>query len=178
MQTWGTRTKRLFLAGAAILCLSGPAMAQNTIPGDVLNAALIDSTGKNAGKVTVRPATDGVLITLEAEGLKAGWHGFHVHGVGNCDDHAEHFKQAGGHLNDNDKHGFLNPEGPHKGDLPNIWAHADGTVKAEFYSEDLDVAELMDTDGSAFMIHDVADDYKTDPAGESGPRLVCGVVSR
>ena len=165
----------LMLAGVCLLCLSGPVMAQD------LNAALVNDAGKAVGSALVRQVDDddGILLTLEVNDLSPGWHGLHIHAVGNCDDHADHFKMAGGHLADADeKHGFLNAEGPHKGDLPNIWVHKDGTAKVEIYSEDLDVKDLIDKDGSAIMIHEKPDDHKTDPAGDSGTRLACGVLTR
>lgn len=173
MQKPTPRALRLILTGTALLCLAGPAMAQD------LNAALVNDAGKAVGKASIRTASDGMLVMVEASGLAPGWHGLHIHAIGNCDDHAAHFKNAGGHLAESDqKHGYLNTDGPHQGDLPNIWVHADGTAKVEIYSDDLDAEDLMDADGSAVMIHATADDYKTDPAGASGERLACGVIGR
>ena len=163
--------RKLILASVVLFCLTAPAMAQN------LNAALVNDAGKNVGKADFKAGPEGVLISFDVAGLTPGWHGLHIHTTGNCDDHADHFKMAGGHLAGKDeKHGFMNADGPHKGDLPNIWVHADGTAKVEFFGEDLDLADLMDTDGSAVMIHAGPDDYKTDPSGDSGDRLACGVI--
>lgn len=167
------RLMTMALAGAAVICLSGPVMAQT----GTLEARLVNDAGKDTGTASVTSVPDGVLIMVEATGLKPGWHGLHIHGVGNCEDHAEHFKKAGSHLAEaGEKHGFLNAEGPHEGDLPNIWVHKDGTAKVEIYSEELEMKDLTDADGSAVMIHDAPDDYKTDPAGASGERLACGVI--
>ena len=169
--------KKLILTSVALFCLAAPAMAQDAVAD--LHAALVDNAGKDVGNADFKVGPDGVLISVALAGLTPGWHGLHIHTTGNCDDHADHFKMAGGHLADSDdKHGFLNADGQHKGDLPNIWVHKDGTAKAEFFSDGLAVADLMDTDGSAVMIHETADDYKTDPAGASGARLACGVVQK
>ena len=169
--------QKLILTGVALFCLSVPVMAHDAVK-DV-HAVLVNDAGKDVGKATISVAgDDGVLVTVEATGLAPGWHGLHMHTIGNCDDHADHFKMAGGHLAGKDeKHGFLNAAGPHKGDLPNIWVHEDGTAKVQIFSEDLEMEDVMDQDGAALMIHETADDYLTDPAGASGARLACGVLA-
>lgn len=177
MKRTTSRLCTMALAGVAVICLGLPAMAQAPAAGTTVS--LVNDAGKNVGSALIRQVgdDDGILLTLEVNDLSPGWHGLHIHAVGACDDHADHFKKAGGHLADsNEKHGFLNPEGPHKGDLPNIWVHKDGTAKVEIFTEDLDVKDLKDADGSALMIHEKPDDYTTDPAGDSGTRLACGVI--
>ena len=172
------RALSLALTGAAFVCLSAPVMAQEVMQAPAGSSiSLVNDAGGNVGSALIREGEEGLLLTVEVEGLPPGWHGLHVHAVGACDDHADHFKKAGSHLAEaGEKHGFLSAEGAHKGDLPNIWVHEDGTAKVEIYAEDLDMADLKDADGSALMIHAGQDDYKTDPSGSSGDRLACGVI--
>lgn len=136
---------------------------------------LYNDAGKEVGSINVAPMKDGLHISLQAHDLPPGAHGFHVHAVGDCSDHADHFKKSGGHYSrPGQEHGFQNAKGPHAGDLPNITVAADGTVKAQFVLTTMTVDELYDKDGSAFMIHAKADDYISQPAGDAGERLACG----
>ncbi len=180
MRNFKTRVWGVALMGAALFCLAVPVMSQDTAaPAADLKATLVNEAGKEVGTAAIRSAPDGSIITVEVSEMAPGWHGLHVHAVGDCADHADHFKKAGAHLADADeKHGFMAAEGPHKGDLPNIWVHTDGTAKVELFSDELEADDLMDKDGSAIMIHAAADDHKTDPSGSSGERLACGVVKR
>lgn len=169
------------LTGAALFCFSGTASAEDMAKGMTeLKASLVNDSGKAVGSATFRPAEDeGALVAVEVSGLTPGWHGLHIHTTGDCSDHADHFKKAGGHMAEGDeKHGFLAKDGPHEGDLPNLWVGADGTGKAEYFSEELDLSDLIEGDGSALMIHAGPDDYKTDPAGSSGDRVACGVIGK
>lgn len=168
----------LTLTGVALFCLSAPVIAQTSpVAAGTTEVSLVNDAGKNVGTALIREGGNGLVLTVEADSLAPGWHGLHVHAVGACDDHADHFKKAGSHLADSDeKHGFLSAKGPHKGDLPNIWVHKDGSAKVDIYTEELDMKDLKDTDGSALMIHAGPDDYKTDPSGSSGDRLACGVI--
>jgi superoxide dismutase, Cu-Zn family len=156
-------------------------------PGDTATAAtasgqgaatalLRDASGAERGRVTIVPASTGKLrLTLDASGMPPGTRAFHVHGTGRCD--APAFTTAGGHWNPAMKqHGRDNPMGAHAGDMPNIDVGADGraTVTAEI---DGDLAGLLDADGAAVIVHAAADDYRTDPTGNAGSRLACGVVT-
>lgn len=143
------------------------------------HTALIDATGNTVGEATL--IANGSVIELAAEvfGLSPGEHGIHVHTTGKCD--APTFSTAGGHLNPNaHKHGTMNPAGPHMGDLPNIVVGANGigSIRTTLVgaSEELRAA-MFDADGSAVIVHAGPDDYKTDPAGNSGGRIACGVVT-
>ncbi|HWL12343.1 MAG TPA: superoxide dismutase family protein, partial [Ureibacillus sp.] len=108
-------------------------------------------------------------------------HGIHIHEVGKCEKPT--FETAGAHFNPLEKqHGIENPQGPHLGDLPNIAPEEDGTVQVEFVAKNLTLEpgmenSLLDKDGSAIVIHEDPDDYKTDPAGNSGTRIACGVIT-
>lgn len=158
------------------LCLSvmlAPALASaSDAPGRV-SADLKDKDGNSAGKVTLTSMGDHLMGSIEAAGLAPGDHGMHIHAVGQCD--APDFTTAGGHLNPTGKkHGLDNPEGPHQGDLPALTAGADGKGKKDFASNST-IAAILDADGGAFVVHAGPDDQKSDPAGNSGPRVLCGV---
>jgi Cu-Zn family superoxide dismutase len=124
---------------------------------------------------------DGIVkIHLEAKGLPPGVHGFHIHQTGKCEPPS--FTSAGDHLNPTHKqHGFYNPKGFHAGDLPNIQVAADGTVRADVESKNVTLKKgepnsLLRKGGTSLVIHEKADDYVTDPSGNSGSRIACGVI--
>jgi len=119
-------------------------------------------------------------MILELTGIPAGSHGIHIHEKGICDP-VGGFASAGVHYSGGMKHGVMTDGGPHAGDLPNVNAGPDGVVKAEFFIDgvSLDAAgknPLRDSDGSAVVIHAEPDDYISQPAGESGKRIACGVI--
>ena len=146
----------------------------------VASGALRTANGVPAGTVVVLAAGDNVTINLVALGLPAGTHGVHLHMVGSCE--APAFASAGGHLNPHGmQHGTSNPAGSHLGDLPNlvIDSHGSGTLSAKLREpRSVAEAELFDGDGTALVIHADPDDYKTDPSGNSGTRIACGVLKR
>ena len=177
-----------FLLLAALIVFAAPAFAaekemtavpqQAAAPPVSAEAKLLDAAGKDAGTATITAAPRGLLVRIEATGLSPGWHGVHFHGTGDCSDHTEHFKKSGGHAaREGEKHGLLSNGTPHAGDLPNLFAGADGVGKAEFYADDIGLDMLQDKDGGALMIHATADDHRTDPSGNSGDRISCGVIS-
>ena len=115
-------------------------------------------------------------MTIAATGLPAGVHGVHIHTTGKCD--APDFTTAGGHWNPTGKmHGSENPMGPHEGDLPNLTVGADGSGNLTFTVAGASLATMLDADGAAFVVHAGSDDYKTDPSGNSGGRIACGVFA-
>ncbi len=121
----------------------------------------------------------GVKISVQVKGLTPGKHGIHIHMTGKCE--GFDFASAGGHFNpENKKHGMQNPEGPHAGDLPNLAVAADGTGTLEYTDKLVSLASganaLFKPDGTALVIHAGEDDEKTDPAGNSGARIACGVI--
>lgn len=141
------------------------------------SAKMTGSDAKDIGLATLTETPHGLLVTVELKDLPPGWRALHIHGTGDCSDHADHFQKAGGHAAaDGQEHGFLSGKGPHKGDLPNIFVGADGTVKAEFYTNLITAADVTDADGASVMIHAEKDDYKSAPAGNAGTRLACGVI--
>ena len=147
------------------------------------SAELRDADGNVVGTVTF--SEDGP-VTLEATitGFTAaaeGAHGFHIHETGACE---PTFDAAGAHYNPgNDEHGFLNPQGSHAGDLPNLILDAEGNAVYQISTLLISLApdqvnSLFDADGSAIILHADPDDYLTDPGGNSGDRIACGVIMR
>jgi Cu-Zn family superoxide dismutase len=144
-------------------------------------ADLQDGAGKNIGSAVLSERGNGVLITVNVKGLPQGLHAVHVHAVGKCE--APAFTSAGGHFNPlNKKHGFKNPDGPHAGDLPDMYVNKDGVGRYEVLIENVTLGagqtSLFDADGSAIIVHATADDNVTDPAGNSGDRIACGVITK
>jgi superoxide dismutase, Cu-Zn family len=144
-------------------------------------ADLKDSAGKTIGSAVLSEREGGVLITVNVKGLPQGLHAVHVHTVGKCD--APAFTSAGGHFNPrNKKHGLKNPDGPHAGDLPDMFVNKDGMGRYEALMESMTLGagetSVFDADGSAIVVHATADDNVTDPAGNSGDRIACGVITK
>lgn len=144
---------------------------------EVITADLARADGSWAGVATISQRNDGVFLSLSAEAPAAGTYGMHFHAVGKCQ--GRDFTSAGPHWNpDKKQHGRDNPMGAHAGDLPNVDAAADRKITLEFKLPDIKLsgpAGLLDADGGALVIHEKADDYKTDPSGDSGKRIICGV---
>jgi len=137
-------------------------------------ASLRTSAGADAGRATATEVAGGLRFTLDARGLPAGTHGAHVHMVGRCD--APDFTTAGGHWNPTARqHGAQNPAGPHEGDLPNLIVGTDGRGTVAATVPGAMMAGLLDADGGAIVVHAQADDLRTDPSGNSGGRIACGV---
>lgn len=145
-----------------------------------LTVNLMDGNGKPVGTAELTEEEDALRIMVEAENLPEGTHGFHFHEKGICE--APDFESAGGHFNPTGaSHGLDHEEGPHAGDLPNLEVGPDGTVKEEFFVENLTLLageenSLYHKGGTALIIHAEADDGKTQPSGDSGDRIACGVV--
>lgn len=145
------------------------------------HADLKDAKGKSVGTASLRETKDGVRITVNAKALPEGLHAVHIHSVGKCEGPA--FTSAGGHFNPmNKKHGLKNPEGPHAGDLPDMYVNKDGVGRYEALMESMTLGagatSIFDAAGTAIVIHTTADDNMTDPAGNSGDRIACGVITR
>ena len=179
--------KPLFIYSVVLLsltaCASLPTATERAPVGDFGEATLNSASGDRIGRASFRQGPTGLLIRIEAQGLTPGWHGVHLHQVGDCSDSA--FQSAGGHINHPAPapHGLLNPSGPDAGDLPNIHADAQGRVAAEVFTARARIAQtgpgemLWDDDGAAIVIHAQADDHASQPIGGSGARVACGVMA-
>lgn len=149
---------------------------------DMYKTKLKDIDGNTIGTATLTEGKSGVTIHLKAKNLPSGVHGFHIHEKGECK--GVGFESAGGHFNPyNKEHGLDNPKGPHAGDLPNIEVDQNGKVDVKVVAPLVTLEEgkensLFDEDGSALMIHEKADDNKTNPAGDAGSRIACGVIQK
>jgi Cu-Zn family superoxide dismutase len=161
------------LAGMVVVGAGQPASAQTA------NAALKNAEGKDVGSATLTQTPFGVLIRLSIKGLPAGEHAFHVHGVGKCE---PPFTSAGGHFNPGGKkHGVLVSEGHHAGDMPNLHIPASGELTIEVVNSAITLDKgkpnsVFHTGGTALIIHAGKDDYKSDPTGEAGGRIACGLI--
>jgi len=138
--------------------------------------------GSALGTVDFAQTAHGVLITFDLHGLPPGAHGIHVHTSGNCDAKVK-FTSAGPHYSPEPKvHGFMSKGGPHPGDLPNQWAAADGTLRASTVTNQFSLGNgkksIFDRDGAAIIVHAKGDDYMSQPSGNSGDRIACGVIVR
>jgi Cu-Zn family superoxide dismutase len=158
---------------ATALTTAAPALAAETA-----SAILKDKDGKEVGQVALTQTKSGVLMNVTLTGVAPGEHAFHIHTTGKCE--PPDFKSAGPHFNpDGAKHGMMNPEGPHAGDMPNLHVPDSGNLQVEILDTlaNLDGdGSILDSDGAALVVHAGVDDYKTDPAGNAGDRLACGVV--
>lgn len=142
---------------------------------------LVNGQGTKIGTLTLSQGRTGLLLKLEATGLTPGWHGIHLHATAKCE---TPFTSAGSHIKHNTSgiHGLLNPQGPDNGDLPNVYADATGAVKAEVFTTRARIAAegegewLFDADGSALVIHAKADDHTSQPIGDAGDRVACGLI--
>jgi superoxide dismutase, Cu-Zn family len=133
------------------------------------------------GHVQLDETPHGVLMKVTITNLPAGVRAFHIHAIGRC---SPTFEAAGDHFNPTRKeHGFSNPKGQHGGDLPNLHIPDSGQLVVEMLARDVTLRpgranSLLDADGSALVVHAKADDYRSDPAGESGDRIACGALTR
>lgn len=173
--------KILTTAAFVALAFAQPALAENNI-GEKAHSAIINNMGKVIGSAQYTQGNEGVIVEVNVKDLPAGKHGMHFHEVGLCENHSN-FKMAKGHIKPTGKpHGYLYPQGPHEGDLPNLIVAKDGTAHVELYTDFVSISgrggkpALLDDNGSTLMIHTNPDDYTTQPIGGSGARIACGVV--
>jgi Cu-Zn family superoxide dismutase len=136
---------------------------------------LINSAGQTIGSLRAWQTAGGIAFRVKATGLPHGVHGIHVHPIGRCD--PPDFASAGSHWNPTGKqHGLNNPQGPHAGDMPNVTVAANGVLDETVVLPHATMAELVDADGAAILIHAGADDYVSQPSGNSGAKIACAVI--
>jgi Cu-Zn family superoxide dismutase len=167
----------LVTIGTILACLLTSAAYAD--PGDRGTARMTDQNGHFLGTITLIEIPQGILLFGELDQLALGPHGFHVHEVGKCE---PPFASAAGHFNPyRKKHGFRVAQGHHAGDLPNVHASSDGKAVVDVMVPGLILTGgphgILDRDGAAIILHAKADDYETDPAGGSGDRIACGVIT-
>jgi superoxide dismutase, Cu-Zn family len=167
-------SRLLLLAAFALACGGRTPEAGTAAPGErVASAFLQDDAGLRVGVATFKAADSGMAVTVSTGGLTPGAHGIHIHENGECK--KPDFMTAGAHFNRSGRqHGLENPEGPHDGDMPNLMVKENGTADTTLHL----ASGLIRPDSQALIIHEAADDQRTDPAGDSGRRLYCGVVKR
>lgn len=168
------------LIAGAVFSLTAAAKAQDFAP-PAATAALVDPAGESRGEAAFWPANGGVLMRISVAGYSTGWHGMHFHAIGACDPEGG-FSSAGPHIMPSGKpHGYFHPEGPHEGNLPNLWIAEDGRGQVELYTTlvtlDDGPAGLLDADGATLIIHENPDDHLTQPIGGAGGRIGCGVIA-
>ena len=146
----------------------------------IANATLTNAAGQKVGSAKLIQSDQKLFLRASVSDQTPGEHGIHLHAVGKCE--APGFTSAGGHLNPTaHQHGNLNPAGPHAGDLPNLVVTSDGTGSIESQIIGMSataLSNLFDVDGTAIVVHAGPDDYKTDPSGNSGGRIACGILVR
>lgn len=147
-----------------------------------VTVTLKNNEDDNIGSAVLQEIDEGVRIKVDATHLTPGQHGFHIHETGSCE--APDFESAGGHFNPtDDDHGVESDNGPHAGDLPNIDVEENGEISDEFLAENVTLEtgkdnSLLDEDGTALIIHADPDDNKSQPAGDAGDRIACGVIEK
>ncbi len=168
-------------AGAAFIAvaaIAAGAFAQG--PGQPqAQAAMSDAQGKALGTITLTQFPQGLLVHAELDGLKPGWHAVHIHENGTC---TPSFAAAGGHFNPHGGQHGIDATPTHAGDLPNFWVDESGKGGFEAVTVSVTLGEgqasLFKPGGTAFIVHAQQDDYASEPAGASGDRVACGVVSK
>jgi len=175
---------KTILAWVGCVLLVGGAAFADPIPpkAPTAKAVLVNAKGEEAGTATFEEMPGGIRVGLKVSKLSPGFHAFHIHDAGKCE--PPDFKSAGPHFNPtHKKHGWMNTEGHHAGDLPNLTVGNDGTGALDALMAGVTLTgsgenSLFHSGGTSVVIHAQGDDNKTDPSGNSGDRVACGVITR
>lgn len=160
-----------FLISLSVMAM----MAATAHAAEPLTTDFVNNKGEKLGTATLRDLGKGTLITLDMN-LPEGAHAIHIHEGGTCEGD---FKSAGGHYNPSKhKHGLESKEGFHAGDLPNLYVESTGHIKAEIFSNQLHLSGKGALSHGAIVVHEKADDYSSDPAGNAGSRIACAVIKQ
>lgn len=144
------------------------------LAGATIAGTFLGRDGAQLGEMIIKDGPHGMLIRVDLRGLPYGFHGVHLHAVGDCSDAEAGFKASGPHFNPETKaHGLLAADGFERADLPNIFAHHDGHARAELFAYGVTLANAQDADGFAFVVHAKEDDHITPPIGNAGERIAC-----
>jgi superoxide dismutase, Cu-Zn family len=170
--------KRIATA-CVVACATTWLVFGSTADAAAARAELKNAAGERVGEASLQDTAEGVKVSATFIDLPPGQHAFHVHAVGRCE---PPFDSAGGHFNPTGRqHGRDNPQGPHAGDMPNIELSDRTPPSIEIVLKDTTLDRgpnrLLDADGASLVVHERADDYVTDPAGNAGARIACGVIT-
>ena len=170
----------LGISVAIAAALAGCQTMDESANGTVAQTTVRMADGSPAGTARLLESGNDINVAVSLAGISPGVHGVHLHTTGSCE--PPDFTSAGDHLNPSGReHGFENPQGAHLGDLPNAAADASGASNVSFAlrgAREEVIEQIFDADGTAVVVHAAADDYETNPAGDSGSRIACGVLER
>ncbi|MBN8208986.1 superoxide dismutase family protein [Bacillus sp. NTK071] len=160
---------------------NGEEKQQGEETSETITVNMMNQDGEEVGTAELMQQDSGTMIQLDVTNLPEGTHGFHIHETGSCE--APDFKSAGGHFNPSDaSHGTMSEDGPHAGDMENLEVSADGTVQKEIMNEKVTLEKgkdnsLLKESGTALVIHAGEDDNSSQPSGDAGDRIACGVIA-